>query len=212
MTAYWSRCPWAEILTRLNPALITRRRVQKQVEIPAEICSPFDQRNQGLIFSVGPTKPESAPPPALRSTRMLRLPRQHRSRRLPAAGSPSRPRRRRPARRRSVAPRDDLPLRVPLRDLSSHHRRPLPPPAAPLRRLQATRSDSESAAGQSDLPGRRLAGSRAPGTRPIESGGCQSGVADRSRRARAQAGPRRFYLEDPAFLDQARAPAGGVRP
>ena len=56
--------PLAEILTRLNPALITRRRVQKQVEIPAEICSPFDQHNQGLIFSVGPTKPESAHAPA----------------------------------------------------------------------------------------------------------------------------------------------------
>jgi predicted regulator of Ras-like GTPase activity (Roadblock/LC7/MglB family) len=55
--------PLGEILTRLNPALITRRRVQKQVEIPAEICSPFDQRNQSLIFSVGPTKPGSAPPP-----------------------------------------------------------------------------------------------------------------------------------------------------
>ena len=56
--------PLGEVLTRLNPALITRRRVQKQVEIPAEICSPFDQRNQNLIFSVGPTKPGLAPPPA----------------------------------------------------------------------------------------------------------------------------------------------------
>jgi predicted regulator of Ras-like GTPase activity (Roadblock/LC7/MglB family) len=53
--------PLGEILARLNPALITRRRVQKQVEVPAEICSPFDQRSQGLIFSVGPTKPESVP-------------------------------------------------------------------------------------------------------------------------------------------------------
>ena len=53
--------PLGEILTRLNPALITRRRVQRQVEVPAEICSPFDQRNQGLIFSVGPAKPASAP-------------------------------------------------------------------------------------------------------------------------------------------------------
>src|ERR1019366_2433640 len=53
--------PLGEVLSRLNPALITRRRVQKQVEIPAEICSPFDQRNQSLIFSVGPATPESAP-------------------------------------------------------------------------------------------------------------------------------------------------------
>ena len=58
--------PLAEILSRLNPALITRRRVQKQVEVPAEISSPFDPRSQGLIFSVGPAKPESAPAPALR--------------------------------------------------------------------------------------------------------------------------------------------------
>ena len=55
--------PLEAVLSRLNPALITRRRVQKQVEIPAEICSPFDQRNQSLIFSVGPAKPESAPTP-----------------------------------------------------------------------------------------------------------------------------------------------------
>jgi len=59
--------PLGEILTRLNPALITRRRVQKKVEVPVEISSPFDQRNQGLFFSVGPTKPEPVPtatPPA----------------------------------------------------------------------------------------------------------------------------------------------------
>jgi predicted regulator of Ras-like GTPase activity (Roadblock/LC7/MglB family) len=58
--------PLSEILSRLNPALITRRRVQKQVEVPVEISSPFDPRSQGLIFSVGPTKPELAPAPAPR--------------------------------------------------------------------------------------------------------------------------------------------------
>jgi predicted regulator of Ras-like GTPase activity (Roadblock/LC7/MglB family) len=58
--------PLGEILSRLNPALITRRRVQKQVEVPAEISSPFDPRSQGLIFSLGPTKLESAPTPAPR--------------------------------------------------------------------------------------------------------------------------------------------------
>jgi predicted regulator of Ras-like GTPase activity (Roadblock/LC7/MglB family) len=56
--------PLGEILSRLNPALITRRRVQKQVEVPADISSPFDQRSQSLIFSVGPAKPEPAPAPA----------------------------------------------------------------------------------------------------------------------------------------------------
>jgi predicted regulator of Ras-like GTPase activity (Roadblock/LC7/MglB family) len=56
--------PLAEILSRLNPALITRRRVQKQVEVPDDISSPFDPQNQGAIFSVGPGKPEPAPAPA----------------------------------------------------------------------------------------------------------------------------------------------------
>jgi predicted regulator of Ras-like GTPase activity (Roadblock/LC7/MglB family) len=56
--------PMGEVLARLNPALITRRRVQRQVEIPAEISSPFDPRNQGLIFSIGPTRPEASPAPA----------------------------------------------------------------------------------------------------------------------------------------------------
>ena len=56
--------PLGEILARLNPSLITRRRVQRQVEVPAEISSPFDPRSQGLFFSVGPAKPDSAPSPA----------------------------------------------------------------------------------------------------------------------------------------------------
>jgi len=56
--------PLDEVISRLNPALITRRRTQKQVEVPAEICSPFDVDGQGLIFSVGPSKPEPAPAPA----------------------------------------------------------------------------------------------------------------------------------------------------
>lgn len=55
--------PLDEIISRLNPALITRRRTQKQIEVPAEICSPFDMEGQGLIFSVGPAKPEPAPAP-----------------------------------------------------------------------------------------------------------------------------------------------------
>jgi predicted regulator of Ras-like GTPase activity (Roadblock/LC7/MglB family) len=58
--------PLGEILSRLNPSLITRRRVQKQVEVPAEISSPFDPRSQGLFFSVGPAKPDSAPSPTPR--------------------------------------------------------------------------------------------------------------------------------------------------
>ena len=50
--------PLEEILSRLNPALITRRRTQRQVEVPEEISSPFDMEGQGLAFSVNsPSKP-----------------------------------------------------------------------------------------------------------------------------------------------------------
>ncbi len=48
--------PLMDILARLNPALITRRRVQRQVEVPKEISSPFENRGQGLVFSVAPQK------------------------------------------------------------------------------------------------------------------------------------------------------------
>jgi predicted regulator of Ras-like GTPase activity (Roadblock/LC7/MglB family) len=55
--------PLGEILARLNPALIARRRTQRQVDVPLEIASPFDPHSRGLIFSVGPAKPPSAPAP-----------------------------------------------------------------------------------------------------------------------------------------------------
>jgi predicted regulator of Ras-like GTPase activity (Roadblock/LC7/MglB family) len=55
--------PLSEILPRLNPALIQRRRVQRQIEVPTDISSPFDLRNGGLVFSVGPGKAEHATPP-----------------------------------------------------------------------------------------------------------------------------------------------------
>jgi len=94
--------PLGEILTRLNPALITRRRVQKQVEIPAEIFSPFDQRTQGLIFSVGPAKPEPTAAPAP----------------MPAP--------------RQVAPPPAAPPPAPVRGGISFAPTPMPPAAGPL--------------------------------------------------------------------------------
>jgi predicted regulator of Ras-like GTPase activity (Roadblock/LC7/MglB family) len=120
--------PLAEVLSRLNPALITRRRVQKKVEVPAEISSPFDQRNQGLIFSVGPTKPESAPT-ALPPSRQV----------APAAPAPVTPAARGglgfaptpppPGAVAPAAPTVSPPLRCsPLRELSTH-RQPAPPTA-----------------------------------------------------------------------------------
>ncbi len=64
--------PLGEIIARLNPALIIRRRVQKQVEVPADINSPFDPNGAAMIFSVGPAKPEPPPAAAPRHT-SLRL-------------------------------------------------------------------------------------------------------------------------------------------
>ncbi len=55
--------PLGEILARLNPALIARRRAQKLVQVPPEISSPFDRRNLGVVFTVGPTRPPTTPTP-----------------------------------------------------------------------------------------------------------------------------------------------------
>ena len=59
--------PLADILSKLNPALIARRRVQRQVEVPSEISSPFDSDGNGLAFCIGGTRTEPvapvAPPP-----------------------------------------------------------------------------------------------------------------------------------------------------
>jgi predicted regulator of Ras-like GTPase activity (Roadblock/LC7/MglB family) len=55
--------PLNEILTQLNPALIARRRVQKQVEVPDDISSPFESQNQNFTFSIGSGQPQRAPQP-----------------------------------------------------------------------------------------------------------------------------------------------------
>src|SRR5262249_51799772 len=65
--------PLEEILPQLNPALITRRRVQRQVEVPAEISSPFDPANPGLLLNPGSSGREveaaqPAPPTPPRQT------------------------------------------------------------------------------------------------------------------------------------------------
>jgi predicted regulator of Ras-like GTPase activity (Roadblock/LC7/MglB family) len=51
--------PLADILSKLNPALIARRRVQRQVEIPPEISSPFDAQGHGLSLSGNSSRKES---------------------------------------------------------------------------------------------------------------------------------------------------------
>ena len=55
--------PLAEVLARLNPALIKRRREQKLVEVPEDVLSPFDRRGQGLAISGAPTQPQAGPAP-----------------------------------------------------------------------------------------------------------------------------------------------------
>src|ERR1044071_10373859 len=52
--------PLSEILARLNPALIVRRRTQRQVEVPAEIDSPFGSDGQGLVFSRAAEKAQAS--------------------------------------------------------------------------------------------------------------------------------------------------------
>ena len=147
--------PLGEVLTRLNPALITRRRVQKQVEIPAEICSPFDQRNQSLIFSVGPTKPGSAPPPDTAP------PPRHAA--APASAPVIPPARSGFTFAPTPPPPAAIPLRAPamsaaaraLRDLSSSQR-PVPPARLPPRSSPSAFQANcriQSAAGRPDLPG-----------------------------------------------------------
>src|SRR5579859_2825437 len=53
--------PLADILGKLNPALIARRRVQRQVEVPAEISSPFDAQGHGLALAISAPKAEAEP-------------------------------------------------------------------------------------------------------------------------------------------------------
>jgi predicted regulator of Ras-like GTPase activity (Roadblock/LC7/MglB family) len=75
--------PLGEILARLNPALITRRRVQKQVEVPEDISSPFDANSTGAIYSVGPGKPAGDTAPVMPPRQTTIVP--------PAAPAPSSP-------------------------------------------------------------------------------------------------------------------------
>ena len=57
--------PLAEILPRLNPALLARRTSQT-MQVAEEISGPFDRRGQGITFTTHPLKaaPAAPPPPA----------------------------------------------------------------------------------------------------------------------------------------------------
>ncbi len=71
--------PLGEILAQLNPALILRRRVQRQIVIPNEISSPFDPYTRGITpapsaepdeiaLVEGPAVPAAPPLPPPRPT------------------------------------------------------------------------------------------------------------------------------------------------
>ncbi|MDR3456602.1 MAG: hypothetical protein P4N60_04095 [Verrucomicrobiae bacterium] len=53
--------PLAEILSRLNPALLARKPVQK-VDVAEDIAGPFDGRGRGITFTTQPLKPSTASP------------------------------------------------------------------------------------------------------------------------------------------------------
>ena len=54
--------PLQEILTRLNPAVLARRAVQK-VDVAEEVAGPFDGRGRGITFTTQPLKASAATPP-----------------------------------------------------------------------------------------------------------------------------------------------------
>jgi predicted regulator of Ras-like GTPase activity (Roadblock/LC7/MglB family) len=60
--------PLNEILSRLNPMILSRRATQKQTEVADEITGPFGARAQGITFTATPIKPAPATPPLSRLT------------------------------------------------------------------------------------------------------------------------------------------------
>jgi len=54
--------PLKEILSRLNPALLARRPVQK-IEVAEEIAGPFSGHGRGVTFTTQPLKPSTVTPP-----------------------------------------------------------------------------------------------------------------------------------------------------
>jgi len=60
--------PLNEILTRLNPALLSRRSAQKQVEVTEDITGPFGASGEGAKISVAAKPTPSAAMPPLRMT------------------------------------------------------------------------------------------------------------------------------------------------
>ena len=58
--------PLNEILARLNPALLSRRAAQKQMQVADDITGPFEANGRGVTFTNQPLKPATATPPMSR--------------------------------------------------------------------------------------------------------------------------------------------------
>jgi predicted regulator of Ras-like GTPase activity (Roadblock/LC7/MglB family) len=69
--------PLGEIISRLNPALIARRRAQKQVEVPEDISGPFDAHGQGISLSEPAAQPATPTPPVAGTRRPMPVPAAH---------------------------------------------------------------------------------------------------------------------------------------
>ena len=66
--------PLAEVLPRINPAFIMRRREQRLVAVPSDIRSPFDQHGQEQPFSLGQARSDAAPAPPFNQARQMSYP------------------------------------------------------------------------------------------------------------------------------------------
>lgn len=62
--------PLAEVLSRISPNLIRRRRAQRKVEVPEDIASPFDSSGRGITIGKPDTNPPFADTNGTRSGRM----------------------------------------------------------------------------------------------------------------------------------------------
>ena len=61
--------PLVEILSRLNPALLARKPVQK-VDVAEDVAGPFDGRGRGITFTTQPLKPSAASPTVTESKQL----------------------------------------------------------------------------------------------------------------------------------------------
>jgi len=133
--------PLAEVLARINPALITRRRVQRQIEVPPEISSPFENAAQGLSLG-SQERPQNEVPPPVVPPRFNNLaqsrqapPNHHALPTPPAlplhgAGAPARSRLNlAPSAPTPPPPAHHFPAPLPAAEAQAFH--PVPPPAPP---------------------------------------------------------------------------------